>query len=95
MQLFSNLTSETFTNFSKIVGPFVDNGFADESTLDIEYIMGVASKVPNTYVTVADGWVRRDAFPVRVDTCSELVCVCVCVCVFVFVFVYRFWRWRS
>jgi len=55
LQKFTKLTDETFTNITKIVGPF-EVGGNGESTLDIQYLSTVAPGAANWYITIADGW---------------------------------------
>jgi len=60
---FCQESNEVFTNYSHIVGPF-EQSENDESSLDVEYLTTLGSKVPNWYWTIEDGWAYEMALAV-------------------------------
>jgi len=52
---FCEQADETYTPYSMVIGP-QDQGENTESTLDVQYLTTVGSKVPNWYWTIANGW---------------------------------------
>jgi len=52
---FCKESDEIYTEYTTVVGP-KDQGSNTESTLDIQYLTTIGSKVPNWYWTIGDGW---------------------------------------
>mmetsp|Transcript_30232 Transcript_30232/g.33785 ORF Transcript_30232/g.33785 Transcript_30232/m.33785 type:complete len:515 (-) Transcript_30232:53-1597(-) len=64
MATYAKEADEVFTNFTTIVGKYQQGGFDGESTLDIEIVMGLGSKVKNWYWSIEDGWLYEAALEI-------------------------------
>jgi subtilase family serine protease len=58
---FCTMANEVYTNYSKVWGPWHSGQEDTESTLDVEWIMAMGSKVQNWYYTVKSGWIYEMA----------------------------------
>jgi tripeptidyl-peptidase-1 len=61
VQQFCQMSNEVYTNYSKIIGPFVLGQEDTESTLDVELLTGLGTKVTNWYYTISTGWIYEMA----------------------------------
>jgi len=61
---FCKQADEIYTPYSKVIGPKSGEGDTTESTLDVEYLTNVGSKVPNWYWTITNGWAYEMALAV-------------------------------